>query len=121
MFGNLILKLRDFDYELEFLQKEPPSESPIETPLYRAIGEALREYIPNARTTPFMVTGGTDSRYFRRIFNSVAYGFHPIRSDLPFKEILSMVHGVNERVSLKNLEFGYKVLTKIIEKFYQLI
>ncbi|RLE63587.1 MAG: hypothetical protein DRJ38_07140 [Thermoprotei archaeon] len=113
--------LKDVDYELEFLQKEPPSESPIETPLYKAIEEALRELIPNARATPFMVTGGTDSRYFRRIFSSVAYGFHPIRSDLPFKEILSMAHGVNERISLKNLEFSYKVLVKTIEKFYKLL
>ena len=111
--------LKDLDYELEFLQKEPPSESPIETPLYKAIEEALREFIPDVKTTPFMVTGGTDSRYFRGIFNSVAYGFHPIRSDLPFKEILAMVHGVNERISLRNLEFGYKVLVKTIEKFYQ--
>ncbi len=113
--------LKDLDYELEFLQREPPSESPADTPLYTAIEKALYELLPGSKATPFMVMGGTDSRYFRWKFESVAYGFFPIRGDLPLKEFLAMIHGVNERISIRNIEFSYRTLVKTIEEFYKLV
>ncbi|RLI15214.1 hypothetical protein DRO41_04545, partial [Candidatus Bathyarchaeota archaeon] len=59
---------------------------------------------------------GTDSRYFRGV-GSVCYGFQPMRADLLYGEMLRMVHGVDERISIKNLVFGTSVLYDIVERF----
>ena len=110
--------LPNLDYEIEFIHREPPTESPIDTPLYRAIEKVVKN--ENTSIVPYISPGGTDSRFFRRL-GRVAYGFIPLKSDIPFKEFMSMVHGVNERISIKNLEYGYKTLTNVLKTFYNLV
>jgi len=100
----------------ESLQVQEPSESKAETPLYDAIVAVLREFEPNYGVTSMLATGGTDSRFFRRM-GSVCYGFHPMRSDVPYGEMDKMVHGVDERISLENLVFGASVLYEAVKKF----
>ncbi|MEM2250374.1 MAG: M20/M25/M40 family metallo-hydrolase [Candidatus Bathyarchaeia archaeon] len=111
--------LRDVDLEkLEFevVQANEPSESPMDTPLYELMVETLKGFEPNCTVAPILLTGGTDSRFFRSL-GSVCYGFQPMLSDLPFSEIWKMVHGVDERISIKNLIFGTSVLYNVVEKF----
>jgi acetylornithine deacetylase/succinyl-diaminopimelate desuccinylase-like protein len=62
-----------------------------------------------------MLTGGTDSRFFRRM-GSVCYGFQPMRVDMPYAEMMSGIHGVDERISVKNLVFGTSVLYRVVER-----
>ncbi|MEM1810845.1 MAG: M20/M25/M40 family metallo-hydrolase [Thermofilaceae archaeon] len=110
--------LEGLEFELEFTHREPATESPLDTPLFHAIQDAVHSEVPGALVAPYMSTGGTDSRFFRTAFGSVAYGFVPLRADLPLRELLKMVHGVDERVSIKNVEFCYRVLTRTLEGFY---
>lgn len=102
--------------EFEVIQSNEPSESPIDTPLYHTITQILREYDSNCSVTPLLLTGGTDSRFFRRL-GAVCYGFHPMISDLPYGEILKMIHGVDERISIRNLIFGTTILYNVVERF----
>lgn len=102
--------------DFEIIQANDPSESPANTPLYELIVNVLKEFEPNCSAVPFLLTGGTDSRFFRRI-GSVCYGFEPMRADLPYGEILKMAHGIDERISIENLIFGTSVLYAIVEKF----
>ena len=102
--------------EFEILQENTPSESPVETPLYTAIEKTLREFDPNCGVTPFMMTGGTDSRFLREI-GCVCYGFMPTKPDLPFNEFLKMAHGIDERISIQNLVFSLSVLYRLVENF----
>lgn len=111
--------LKDVDSEkllFESLQVQEPSESQAGTPLYDVITSVLKEFEPNCGITPMLMTGGTDSRFFRRV-GSVCYGFHPRRSDVPYGEMDKMVHGVDERISIENLVFGTSVLYEIVKKF----
>jgi acetylornithine deacetylase/succinyl-diaminopimelate desuccinylase-like protein len=111
--------VKDVDSEklkFESLQVQEPSESPAETPLYDVITSVLKEFEPNCGITPVLMTGGTDSRFFRRV-GSVCYGFHPRRSDVPYGEMDKMVHGVDERISIENLVFGTSVLYETVKKF----
>ncbi|MEM1564015.1 MAG: M20/M25/M40 family metallo-hydrolase [Candidatus Bathyarchaeia archaeon] len=111
--------LRDVDLEkLEFevIQANEPSESPINTPLYGLMVKTLKEFEPNCAVAPILLTGGTDSRFFRSL-GSACYGFQPMLSDLPYGEILKMVHGIDERISVKNLVFGTSVLYHVVERF----
>ena len=119
--GYVSKLLKGLDYELEFICREPPTESLIDTPLFKAIRKALAFEVPGSLVSPYISPGGTDSRYFRRAFGSVAYGFIPIRAEVPLKELMRMVHGVNERVSIRNLEFGYRVLIHTLTEFYSMI
>jgi acetylornithine deacetylase/succinyl-diaminopimelate desuccinylase-like protein len=102
--------------EFEIIQANEPSESPMDTPLYRLMVETIKEFEPNCAVAPVLLTGGTDSRFFRRL-GAACYGFQPTLSDLPYSEILKMVHGIDERISIKNLVFGTSVLYTVVEKF----
>jgi acetylornithine deacetylase/succinyl-diaminopimelate desuccinylase-like protein len=110
--------LKDVDMkklEFETIQAQTPSESPTNTPLYEQIAATVKEFDPESSLAPILLTGGTDSRFFRRL-GSVCYGFAPMRSDMPYGEILKMAHGIDERISTENLVFGTSVLYSIVEK-----
>ncbi|MCL6579367.1 MAG: M20/M25/M40 family metallo-hydrolase [Candidatus Bathyarchaeota archaeon] len=111
--------LKDIEPEklgFEVIQANEPSESPTSTPFYELIVNVLREFEPNCSVAPTLLTGGTDSRFFRKM-GSVCYGFHPMRADLPYSEISKMTHGIDERISIANLVFGTSVLYSIVERF----
>ncbi|MBS7646493.1 M20/M25/M40 family metallo-hydrolase [Candidatus Bathyarchaeota archaeon] len=102
--------------EFEDIQANEPSESPTNTPLYRCIVETLKEFDSKCAVAPILLTGGTDSKFFRKM-GTVCYGFQPTLSDLPYGEILRMVHGIDERISINNLVFGTSTLYNVVEKF----
>jgi acetylornithine deacetylase/succinyl-diaminopimelate desuccinylase-like protein len=78
------------------------TESPVETELFRAASDAIRRRFPNALVTTPMLSGFTDSHYFRRM-GIASYGIQPFA--LPESESRG-VHGNDERISLSNVEFG---------------
>jgi acetylornithine deacetylase/succinyl-diaminopimelate desuccinylase-like protein len=102
--------------EFETIQANEPSESSAKTPLYERIINALKEFEPDSSTAPILLTGGTDSRFFRRI-GSVCYGFQPQRADMPYGEMLKTIHGIDERISVANLVFGTSLLYDVVERF----
>jgi acetylornithine deacetylase/succinyl-diaminopimelate desuccinylase-like protein len=102
--------------EFETIQANDPSESSDDTPLYRLITDTMKEFDPTCHVAPVMLTGGTDSRFFRRE-GSVCYGFQPIKPDMPYGEMLKTVHGIDERISVANLVFGTSILYSIVERF----
>ncbi|MEM3712909.1 MAG: M20/M25/M40 family metallo-hydrolase [Thermoproteota archaeon] len=104
------------EYEICFIQESEPSSSPIDTPLYKTIEKALLRKIPNAKLEPSTKTGGTDSRYFRKM-GIVAYGFQPLKVEGSYYEWSRMIHGDNERISIENLLFSYNVLKEAVECF----
>lgn len=104
----------DLEYELRFLQESEPTVSPINTSLYNAIEESLLNHVPGARLEPSTKTGGTDSRYFRRL-GIPAYGFQPLMVEGNYYDWSRMAHGDNERISIENLLFCYKVLKQVVE------
>jgi len=109
--------LHDFrDYEVEILQTSPASESPADNVLYRALDKALQQVDPRARMVPTMLTGATDSRFFRD-GGAVAYGFQPMTATRNLSEYLNRVHGHDERISARDLLFGTKVLYQVLKDF----
>ncbi|MDH5754189.1 MAG: M20/M25/M40 family metallo-hydrolase [Candidatus Bathyarchaeota archaeon] len=111
--------LKDVDLEklgFEIIQANEPSESSMDTPLYEQIINVLKEFEPNCSVAPILLTGGTDSRFFRKT-GCICYGFQPMRADLPYDEILKMIHGIDERISMENLVFGTSVLYNVVERF----
>jgi acetylornithine deacetylase/succinyl-diaminopimelate desuccinylase-like protein len=88
----------------------PATESPTDTELYRAIEAAARARHPDAVVTPFMLSGFTDSHYFRRL-GIASYGVSPF----PLTAADSRgVHGNDERVSLEAINFGIRFYLDIV-------
>lgn len=102
--------------DFEIIQANAPSESAVDTQLYNLIVETTKEYEPNCKVAPILLTGGTDSRFFRKV-GSMCYGFQPVRPDLPYSEMLKSIHGIDERISIDNLVFGTSLLYSIVAKF----
>jgi acetylornithine deacetylase/succinyl-diaminopimelate desuccinylase-like protein len=76
----------------------------------------LKDNDPDCQTAPILLTGGTDSRFFRKM-GSICYGFQPMHSDLPYGEILKMIHGIDERISIENLVLGTSILYHLVKDF----
>jgi acetylornithine deacetylase/succinyl-diaminopimelate desuccinylase-like protein len=112
-----LLKDVGFDkLEFETIQANEPTESSMSTPLYELIVKVMKEFEPGCSVAPVMLTGGTDSRFFRHM-GSACYGFHPVRPETSYSEMQKTIHGIDERISIENLVFGTSILYSIIERF----
>ncbi|HEY9753575.1 MAG TPA: M20/M25/M40 family metallo-hydrolase [Oculatellaceae cyanobacterium] len=101
----------------EVIHSNEPSESSAETPLYEAIVGVLRDFEPGCGVTPVLMTGGTDSRFFRAK-GSVCYGFHPMRPEkADANSAVKREHGIDERISVENLVFGTSILHETVKRF----
>jgi acetylornithine deacetylase/succinyl-diaminopimelate desuccinylase-like protein len=74
-----------------------------------AIRGAVRAERPDAIVVPYLTSGGTDCKHFRPR-GVISYGHIPF--ELDDKE-LEGIHGVNERVSLENLDRGLRILMRV--------
>jgi len=101
--------------ELEGIDNTVATTSSFDTPEFQRIEAVTREMWPEANLVPLLSQGSTDCKYFRK--NGIlAYGFSPTLKDpdLSYKELLSMAHGENERISVSNLryamDFAYRMM-----------
>jgi acetylornithine deacetylase/succinyl-diaminopimelate desuccinylase-like protein len=104
--------INDSGVSLEILQSAPPTESPVDTELFRVMRQVVQQSGPNSDVLPYLSTLATDSRYFRQK-GITSYGFIPI---LISEAELQRMHGINERISLTNLEAGTKILYEVIQE-----
>jgi acetylornithine deacetylase/succinyl-diaminopimelate desuccinylase-like protein len=85
-------------------------------PLSGALVDALHATVaamdPGVPITTPMLTGFTDSYYYRRL-GIGAYGIDPFR--LTEREV-ETVHGNDERVSVENIRFGVEFFYRIVER-----
>lgn len=105
----------DMEIDLETLQANDASESPVDHDFYRTIEETIREEIPDAEPVPYMLTGATDSR-FMRANGSIAYGFAPLSTRMSMAERAALIHNDNERIDQESLELGVRLLAKTAMK-----
>ncbi|MGO9450076.1 MAG: M20/M25/M40 family metallo-hydrolase [Candidatus Binataceae bacterium] len=97
--------LADNRITIDFIQKPDVGPiSPTSGEAWDAIHQVVAQDFPGAFTVPWMTTGGTDSRYLREK-GVPSYGFVPVI--LNVRE-LERVHGVDERLSVDNLNRGIK-------------
>ena len=67
---------------------------------FRLVEDAVRETVPGVTAcTPYIMTGGSDSRYFGRVCDQ-CIRFLPFKID---KEQLESIHGINECVGIDTL------------------
>ncbi len=90
----------------------PASESPVDNDLVRAVRQVAERRFPGVLVTTPLLTGFTDSHYFRAL-GIACYGIAVF--PLTDREAQG-VHGNDERVSLANLEFGTRFLFDVVRE-----
>lgn len=96
------------DVTREWVTNLPPVQTSFDGDLVEAMNAALLACDPDARTVPYMLSGGTDAKAFAQL-GIRCFGFAPLRlpPDLDFS---ALFHGVDERVPVDALKFGTQVL-----------
>ncbi|GAA3345796.1 M20/M25/M40 family metallo-hydrolase [Amorphoplanes nipponensis] len=101
------------DIEIEHVSRQEALETGFDGALVEAMGAALRAEDPGARTVPYMLSGGTDAKAFSTL-GIRCFGFAPLKlpADLNFS---ALFHGVDERVPVEGLQFGVRVLDRLLQ------
>jgi acetylornithine deacetylase/succinyl-diaminopimelate desuccinylase-like protein len=97
------------DYDLEWLESDGGTRSPLATPLWSALEAWVGELEPGARLAPIVCAGFTDSHWMREAFGTVAYGFFPQKAMDP-ELAARLVHSADERIPVADLELGVHAL-----------
>jgi acetylornithine deacetylase/succinyl-diaminopimelate desuccinylase-like protein len=101
--------LGEGDYDLEWIQAQGGTRSPLQSPLWDAVEAFVADVEPEARVVPICVAGFTDSHWLRDAFGTVAYGFFPARAMDP-ELAARLIHSADERVPVDDLELGVRFL-----------
>ena len=103
------------DYELEWIEGQGGTRSPLETPLWAAIESFVAAEEPEARVAPLCLAGFTDSHWLREAFGTIAYGFFPLRTMDP-ELAARLVHSADERIAVEDLELGVRFLRHVAKQ-----
>jgi acetylornithine deacetylase/succinyl-diaminopimelate desuccinylase-like protein len=97
---------------VEVLHRDIALDAPFSGNLVDAMREALLAEDPGASILPYCLSGGTDNKALSTM-GITGYGFAPLRlpADLDFAP---MFHGIDERVPVDSLEFGARVLQRLL-------
>lgn len=106
------------DYEIKIKHFFPATTSTIDTPLWRAMERAAGVLVPGATFVSGLLTGATDSRFFRRGGGAVAYGTSLFGPALTVDRLMASVHGDNERIGIESL--GMSVQYFLLTSLYML-
>ncbi|HTF49601.1 MAG TPA: M20/M25/M40 family metallo-hydrolase, partial [Pseudonocardia sp.] len=101
------------DITREWVTHLPALQTSFDGDLVEAMGAALRAEDPEARTVPYMLSGGTDAKAFEERLGMRCFGFAPLRLP-PDLDFASLFHGVDERVPVDSLRFGARVLDRFL-------
>jgi acetylornithine deacetylase/succinyl-diaminopimelate desuccinylase-like protein len=90
----------------------PATETGFDGEVVQAMTAALLAEDPDALVAPYLMSGGTDAKYWTEI-GMRCFGFAPLRlpEDLDFT---ALFHGVDERVPTDSLEFGARVFDRFL-------
>ncbi|HVM10538.1 MAG TPA: M20/M25/M40 family metallo-hydrolase [Acidimicrobiales bacterium] len=88
--------------EVETVEHGAASSSPVETPMWDAIGRAVRKVYPEASLVPRLTAGGTDARFYREK-GTIAYGAALFTRSMTVADFTTRFHGHDERVDVASL------------------
>ena len=102
----------DDGIEMETTLNFGNTSSPFDSHLVDAVREVVARHHERAEVVPNILSGFTDSHYFREL-GIHCYGFMPF---LLVDDELRRIHGNDERISVENMERGPRILFEVMEK-----
>lgn len=109
--GELMQKV-----EILEMHDDPPTASATDTPLWQSLEKVTAGVHPDGKMIPFLMTGATDARFFRRI-GTVCYGFGAFSDRIPFAQFAQMFHGHNERIDVDSLALSAAAFEQLARDF----
>jgi acetylornithine deacetylase/succinyl-diaminopimelate desuccinylase-like protein len=100
-------------YTLEFSEEVVGNSSPPESDLVDHLREFVGRVDPGAQLLPLVLTGFTDSHWFRKAFpECVAYGFFPQRA-MSRRDTTPLIHAPDERIAVDDIEFASRFFNEL--------
>ncbi|MCW2856358.1 MAG: peptidase [Marmoricola sp.] len=111
-FWDTLAMLAGSEVEISRDVHMPALETSYDGPVAAAMTAALLAEDPDAIVAPYLMSGGTDAKYWAGI-GMKCFGFTPLRlpEDLDFT---ALFHGVDERVPVDSLQFGARVFDRFL-------
>ncbi|HTI90381.1 MAG TPA: M20/M25/M40 family metallo-hydrolase [Puia sp.] len=94
--------------EIGLLPSEPSAVTDTASPAFRRLVSAVSKTVLNVLPAPYLMVGGTDSRFYRRISDGVV-NFFPMTDGMG-------AHGINERLPIIDLQRGIHMMNVLIEE-----
>ena len=98
--------------EREFIVRDIAVETSFDGALVDAMSAALRAEDSGANPVPYLMSGGTDAKSFSTL-GIRCFGFAPLLLP-PDLDFTSLFHGIDERVPVDGLQFGVRVLDRLL-------
>ena len=98
-------------YEV-FMANNPSKISSTDSLGYKLISQTIREFANDALVAPYLVMGGTDSKYFYPLTDSV-YRFLMIRVN---PKTMNIIHGIDEHISIENYVMSIQYFHELLRK-----
>jgi acetylornithine deacetylase/succinyl-diaminopimelate desuccinylase-like protein len=114
---DMIAELRQIigqDVELEVLRFDSvPSE--LDMGLFDTLADILREFDPEGKPLPLLLSGTSDARFFSRL-GIQTYGFlpMPLPEDFNFSQT---IHAADERIPIEAVDFGANAIYEVLKRF----
>ncbi len=96
------------EVEIEPIMNDVSTMSPVNTPLWDALQKSINDPFPDARLSPQMVVGFTDSRIYREM-GAIAYGAGLFSPSIDAGEFGMRFHGHNERIDVESMRLSTKL------------
>lgn len=103
--------------EVEILQSDRSTGSPTDNRLWDTVVTAMHAAYPEAQIVPTLVTGGTDSRFFRRR-DAVAYGAGLLSPTVDAGEFFTRFHGHDERIDVDSLRLTVQLWLDVVDNLW---
>jgi acetylornithine deacetylase/succinyl-diaminopimelate desuccinylase-like protein len=97
----------------EFIHHDIALETTADGALWTAMADALTAEDPEATVVPYCLSAGTDAKWFSKI-GIRCFGFSPLRLP-PELDFFGMFHGIDERVPMTGLQFGVRVIDRLLD------
>ncbi len=98
-------------YEV-FMNNNPSKVSSVDSKGYKWISQTIREFEPDSLVAPYLVMGGTDSKYFYPLTDSV-YRFLMIKLT---PDIQKTIHGIDEHIKIEDYVEGIQYFHELFRK-----
>ncbi len=106
-----------YDIEMEVLYHDEPCPVVDHTSgQFRLIEEVTAEVYPGVQVSPYVMTGGTDAKFYKEICPN-CIRFAPLYID---EQQYASVHGLNENIFQGALPYGVDFYKRVIEKMAQI-
>lgn len=96
----------------EFIVQDIAVETSFDGALVDAMSAALRAEDSGAFPVPYLMSGGTDAKSFSTL-GMRCFGFSPLLLP-PELDFTALFHGIDERVPVEGLQFGVRVLDRLL-------